>query len=315
MWRIHPVYRMTFRVLGVGAALLSGSAIAQQPDAAKFNQGAIAKAQIASMRRSEFNEWTMFDIGGHRIPHYMRLSSIDQFDNKVSVQWKFLPATSEGIFRGMQFPDDVSVEDVAVFDCIESIYALSERTIRLKSGEMLFHYKWGAPRFLILSNGPKLTPDSVAMLARNIACHEELRTPLVARLELASSKLPRVASAIAGDGDLFYIPIKDERGARNEISITTVIRWHKDRNISTVLPMDANIKASSQYRFEVAKAQIHCAESKMSFFKTEYYSVSSDLVYLAANDPSSQVHQFYINETSPYGALRRIVCNLGDARQ
>jgi hypothetical protein len=263
--------------------------------------------KIASIRRSEFNEWTMFDIGGQRTAHYMRLSSIDRMDNKVAVQWKFLPETSEGLFRGKQFPDGVNAQDVAVFDCAESVYALSERTITDKSGAVLFHYKWADPHFLILSNGPKLAPGSVAMSAHNIACHEELRTPLVGKSELASLKFPSLSSAIAGDGDMFYIPIKDGKINQNQISITTIIRWHTDRNISASRPTDASI--DSRYRFEVAKAQIYCVENKMSFFKKEYYSMSNDLVYLAAVDPLSEVRQVYINETSPYATLRRIVCN------
>jgi hypothetical protein len=271
--------------------------------------------KIASIRRSEFKEWTMFDIGGQRIRHYMRLSSIDKFDNKVAVQWKFLPDASEGLFRGKQFPDGVTVEDVAVFDCTEPVYALSERTITSKSGEVLFHYKWAEPHFLILSNGPKLAPGSVAMSARNIACHEELRTPLVGKLELASLKFPSLTSAIAVDRNIFYIPIKDGKRVENQISVTTIIKWSEDRKISTALPAGTGIAESSQYRFEVAQAQIDCAENKMSFLKEEYYAVSNDLVYLAATDPSKQVPQVHINETSPYAVLRRIVCNSYELRQ
>jgi hypothetical protein len=410
-------YPMTLRVLGVGAALLSGSAIALQPDVTKFYQGyesAVAKARrqyrnqdvliaeqydgkkvglsralsgnpqspppadskiaepvkkpaempgyvpttrphdlvqqaklsesdelqialqtnaidvidaylhkypdsekrfellakIASIRRSEFNEWTLFDIGGQRIPHYIRLSSIDQIDNKVAVKWKFVPDASEGLFRGKQFPDGVNVEDVAVFDCREPLYALSERTITAKSAEVLFHHKWADPLFLILSNGPKLAPGSVAMSARNIACHEASRTPLVGKSELASLKFPTLASAIVGNGDMFYIPIKEGNRAQNQVSVTAIIRWHEDRKISTALPAGTSIEDTFRYRFQVARVQIFCAENKMSFFKEEYYSMSYDLVYLAAVDPSRQVRQDYINETSPYGTLRRIVCNL-----
>jgi hypothetical protein len=128
MGRGNPVYPMTLCVIGMGAALLSRSAIAQQPDATKFNPGydstvgvpKIAesvkkpavpttrldhsvqqpemskepKAASQGIRRSEFKEWTIFDIGGQRILHYMRLSSIEQFDDKVAVQWKFSPDTS-----------------------------------------------------------------------------------------------------------------------------------------------------------------------------------------------------------------------------
>jgi hypothetical protein len=264
--------------------------------------------RIASIRRSEFNEWTLFDIGGQRSPHYLALSSIEKIDNKVAVKWRFIPDTSEGLFRGKQFPDGVDVEDVAVFDCTEPVYALSERTITGKSGEALFHYKWADPHFLILSNGPRLAAGSVAMSARNIACNEEFRTPLVGKSELASLKFPSFGDA--GDGDMFYLPIKNRNRAQNQISVTTIVRRHEDRRISTALPAGTSIEDASQYRFEVAQVQIYCAESEMSFSKVEYYSMSTTLVYLAAVDPSRQVRQVYVNETSPYSALRRIVCNL-----
>jgi hypothetical protein len=293
----------------LGCALAGGAAIGIASSARAELLG-----KIASIRRSEFGEWTMFDIGDQRTPHYLRLSSIDQFDNKVAVQWKFRPNTSEGLFRGKQLPDGVDVEDVAVFDCTEPVYALSERTITSKSGKVLFHYKWADPYFLILSSGPKLTSGSVAMSARNIACHEESRTPLVGKLELASLKFPSLAGAIAGDRDMFYIPLKDEKRAQSQISVTTIIRWHKDRKTSTALAAAASAGESSEYRFEVAQTQIYCAENKMSFLKEEYYSASNELVYLAAVDTSEEVRQVYINEPSPYGTLRRIVCNLDGAR-
>jgi hypothetical protein len=312
--RHYPVYPTTFRVLSLGAALLSGNAIAQQSNATKFKQD-FESAKVASNRRSEFKEWTMFDIGDKRIPHYMRLSSIEQFDNKVAFQWRFVPTTSEGLFRGKQFPDGVNVEDLAVFDCTEPTYALSERRITAKSGEVLFHFKWADPHFLIISNGPKLVPDSVAMLARNIACHEELRTPLVDKPDLTSLKFPSLGKTMAGDRDIFYIPIKDGNSTQNQINVTTIIKWHEDRKISTALPSGISIEESSQYRFEITQVRIYCGENKMSFFKKEYYTASTDLVYLAAMDPSRQVPQVHIDEASPYRALRRIVCNFNEVRQ
>jgi hypothetical protein len=245
----------------------------------------------------------------------MKLGSIEQFDNKVAVKWKFIPDTSDGLFRGKQFADGALVEDLAVFDCTSPVYALSERTITGKSGEVLFHYKWADPHFLILSNGPKLAPGSVAMSARNIACHEEFRTPLVGKSELTSLKFPSLANTTIGDGDVFYIPIKNVNKVQNQIAATLIIRWHANRKISAALPTGSNIDDSSQYRFEAVQVQIYCVENKMSFLKEEYYSMSTDLVYLAAVDPSRQVHQVSINETSPYGVLRRIVCNLNGVRQ
>jgi hypothetical protein len=316
MWHICPVYPTTFRVLGLGAALLSASAIGQQSDTPKFDHD-IESARGASARRSEFNEWTMFDIGDKKTPHFIRLSSIDHFDGKVAFQWKFLPNTSDGLFQGKQFPDGANVKDLAVFDCTEPIYALAERTITSNSGEVLFHYKWADPHFLVVSNGLKLVPGSVAAAARNIACNEELQTPLVGKMDLILLKFPSLPKTISSASDAFYIPIKDGNSAQaqNQIKVTTIIKQHEEQEISTVLPPGTGIAESIFYRFEVIKLQIYCAENKMSFLKEEYYTTSADLVYLAAFDPSRHITTIYINEASPYRTLRRIVCNLSEVRQ
>ena len=287
-----------------GAAVLSGTAAAQQ-----LPRDIRQKiADPASLKRSEFNEWTLFSIGNHRVPHYIRVSSIEQFDGKIAVKWKFLPETSEGLFRGRQFPEGISVEDLAVFDCAEPIYALANRSIVDKSGKIVFQYNWADPRFLILSNGSQLASGSVAMLARDIVCRDELRTPLVGKSALASLRFPSIRSAISEVGDFFYLSPETPRQGKNQIDIVTITKWPADMNISDILPKDISMKESSKYRFEVAKTQISCEENRMSFVKKEYYGSSSQLVYMAV-DLASQSHQVYIDLASRYGALQRIVCN------
>jgi uncharacterized caspase-like protein len=46
--------------------------------------------QIASLKRGEFNEWTLFSITGSdkRFPHYLQISSIKPFEDKVVVRLK-----------------------------------------------------------------------------------------------------------------------------------------------------------------------------------------------------------------------------------
>jgi len=287
-----------------GAAVLSGTAAAQQ-----LPRDIRQKiADPASLKRSEFNEWTLFSIGNHRVPHYIRVSSIEQFDGKIAVKWKFLPETSEGLFRGRQFPEGISVEDLAVFDCAEPIYALANRSIVDKSGKIVFQYNWADPRFLILSNGSQLASGSVAMLARDIVCRDELRTPLVGKSALASLRFPSIRSAISEVGDFFYFIPENHKPDKNQIDVITITKWSADMNIYDILPKDISMKESSKYRFEVAKTQISCEENRMSFVKKEYYGSSSQLVYMAV-DLASQSHQVYIDLASRYGALQRIVCN------
>jgi hypothetical protein len=293
-----------------GAAVLSGTAAAQQfPAQARDIKPKIEHADPANLKRSDFNEWTLFSIGNHRVPHYIRFSSIEQFDSKIAVRWKFLPETSEGLFLGRQFPEGISVEDLAVFDCADPIYALASRSITDKSGKIVFQYKWADPKFLILSNGPRLAPGSVAMLARNLVCQDELRTPLVSKSELASLRLPSIRGNIPEAGDFFYLPPENPKLEKNQIDVVTITKWPADMDISDILPKEESMKESPRYRFEVAKTQMSCDKNRMSFVKKEYYNSSSQLVYMAA-DLESQSHQIYIDLTSRYGALQRIACNL-----
>jgi hypothetical protein len=288
----------------IAVAALSGTAAAQQSQAKTTDI-----RHLTSVKRSEFNEWTMFSIGNQRVPHYIRLSSIEQFDSKVAVEWKFLPDSSDGLFRGRQFPEGISVEDLVVFDCAEPVYALANRSIIDKSGEVVFQYKWGDPEFLVLSNGPKLISGSVAMLARNIVCQDELRTPLVRKSELASlMRFPSIRNAISEVGNFFYLPPENPKPEKSRIDVVTITKWPADMNISDILPK--GMKESSKYRFEVAKTRMACDKNKMSFVKKEYYGASNQLVYMTV-DLASESDQVDIDVTSRYGALRRIVCNLG----
>ena len=55
MWHIYSIYHMTFRVLRLGAALLSGSATAQQSDATKLIKH--QKSWILERNRLALKKW------------------------------------------------------------------------------------------------------------------------------------------------------------------------------------------------------------------------------------------------------------------
>ena len=55
-----------------------------------------------------------------------------------------------------------------------------------KSGNLLFRYKWGEPRYINFALGFEVTPGSVGAAGRNIACHDWIGTPIVTRSQIAS---------------------------------------------------------------------------------------------------------------------------------
>jgi Caspase domain len=111
-------------------------------------------SKIRELKRAEYTEWTLYDIGDQHLPQYMRISSIQRFGSRASVRLKNLLDDSKSKnFHGREFPEAASVESVTVCDCNLPMSAIAEDDIMNKSGDILFHYKWGLPEYLNLSIG------------------------------------------------------------------------------------------------------------------------------------------------------------------
>jgi hypothetical protein len=126
--------------------------------------------EIGRLKRSEFDEWTLFEISNLRYPHFMQLSSIQKFGDRASVSMKYLidPSVPPTV-NGMALPDAAYVEAITVFNCRGRVMAIAEHSIFNVSGELLYHYKWADPQYLNLSISTTLTPGSTAVTAREIS--------------------------------------------------------------------------------------------------------------------------------------------------
>jgi uncharacterized caspase-like protein len=272
--------------------------------------------KVARLRMSEFNEWTLYEIGDQRFPHYLRLSSAEKLGNRGVVLTRFLADPSRPIMSGQEFPKDVDVyvEDLSVFDCSEPVLAAAERSVVTNSGEVIFHYKWADPQFLNLSIGMKLAPGSVGLIARTIVCHDEMRTPLIDKSDLTLSNFISLSSTVKGDGEMFYLPLTDEMKDGDNITPIVAIKLNKARTISEdAAQRGLTFNGQLDYRVQISKVEIYCPENKISFLKTEFYDDEQHLVLVSPSDLSKEVPRIDVSETSPYGLLRRIACNLNEA--
>jgi hypothetical protein len=99
---------------------------------------------ISSLKRSEFDEWTLFEVSNQKIPHFMKLSTIDLIENRVAVRQRIIPEPP--ITLGPKvFADAAYVEMVTVFDCQQPRTAIAEHTVFNKLGEVLSHYSGRTP--------------------------------------------------------------------------------------------------------------------------------------------------------------------------
>src|SRR5262249_49763451 len=183
---------------------------------------------ISSLRRSEFDEWTLYAVADNRFPQFIKINSIEQLGGRVAVLQKYVPNPSLPIVVGKQFPDAATVEDLVVLDCDQPFMVKAETKIVNKAGELLYHYYWGDPRYLSMSIGIAVAPTSVAGRLRAIVCHDELRTPLVGKRQLASMRFPSLASTTDGKGDIFYTQGQSRVDAEDEKEFITIIRYHEE---------------------------------------------------------------------------------------
>jgi hypothetical protein len=203
----------------------------------------------------------------------MKINSVEQFGDRAAIRLRTVPDLSTPLAPGRQFPDAAYVEQVSVYDCTQLITAMAEISILNKSGDTLYHYKWADPLYLNLSIGTTVVPGSINASTRNIVCHNDLRTPLFSKDQLAAMKFTSVASTTTGDGDIFYAPIQHNMNAQDDVKeFAAIIRYHDD-----VLLSFPNISFPDvpKYRMRVDRIKIRCSNSTMVLAKTEYFDRQS----------------------------------------
>jgi len=255
---------------------------------------------IARLRRAEFTEWTLYELGNPRLPQFIKLSSIKQFGERVAVETRALIDASA---PGHKYPEGSYGETLFVVDCARPRMAPAESRVTDGTGKVLYAYKWADPQFLDLSTASSFAAGSIASSTQRIACDEAMRTPLFGKKQLSAMDFTSLSSTPMGDGDMFYGPIQDEPHGQKQV--TLINRLHQDRPIELA---GGPVPGVSDRRIEASRIKINCSDGTMTDSKSEYYNSSNRLVYLY---PYEQ--QLPRSGNSPLMLLRRIVCNASEA--
>jgi uncharacterized caspase-like protein len=265
-------------------------------------------SEIAALTRSEMKEWTLFEIGDQHLPQYMQLSSIEKFGDRAAVRMKNAVDDSKPkVWYGRSLPDAAYIEDLNVYDCTKPEMADADDSIFDKSGQLLFHYKWGDPRYINLAIGVKLEPHSVGATAQNIVCHEDIGTPLVGKAEIAAMKFNSLASTPDGNGEIFYKPRVDEN-LQGQKAILFIVRWFKDHNVKDNFPQGYSIPNPPNYRTEVDHVLLKCNANTFAIDRVEYWNASNELVRIQVGDGAEPVKFSEFQPISLYATLQQIYC-------
>jgi hypothetical protein len=265
---------------------------------------------IAGVKRSDFNEWTMFEVSNFHFPIYIKISSIQQIGDEVAVSVKSIWDTSA---PNQQFPDVAYVDELTLYDCKRPMMAYAERTLVSKSGQTLYHYKWADPKFLDLSVGTAIAPGTVSYSIQNMLCHEQTRTPLIGKKELAAMKYPSVSSTAAGDGDIFYMPIQNSMNTANQKEVVVIFKMHRDTEFK--LPPKISLPEPLYYRTELDDVLLKCDENKYYSRWSNNFHAANNLVFTGGPNFSKEIVWTDFQGSSPYGVLQRIVCKPNEAQK
>jgi hypothetical protein len=280
------------------------------PDSSKRSE---ILTKIAGIKRSEFTEWTLYEIGDLHLPQFMQLSSIRRFDERAAVKTKeLINPDAPNLANGKPLPDAAYIENLFVYDCTSPRMAISEQSIFNKSGEVLYHYKWADPQFLNLSIGGTLATGSVGSTARKIVCDEQLGTPLISKKQIAEAKFNSLSSTATGDGEIFYVLSPNGQGAQSERQLLFIVKLASDHSIKDVLPQNVSIPDPPNYRIEVNHMMLNCDENRFAFDRVEHWNASHELVRLQAIDPEA-IKFAEFQKFSPVATLQEIVCGKGYA--
>jgi len=269
--------------------------------------------QIARLKRAEFKEWTLFELGNQRLPFYAQLM---RFHDRAAIRVRSLiDPDSKKVFYGKEMPDARVSETLSVYDCNETRSATSEETILGKDDVVLFHYKIADPQFLNLSIAAPFKPAvSIASSFQRLACNSEINTPLVTKEQLAKKQFSLLSSTVKGDGELFYQELP-ERNTENQRSVLFIFYFFADQHLT--FPPTALFDDPPKYRIEVDRLDVQCAERKALSNRNEFYSASLDLINLISPTQSQLASQNWIelkpDIVSPLSTLHAILCGSKEA--
>ena len=276
------------------------------PDSSKRSE--ILEA-MDNLKRSEFTEWTLYEVGGQHTPQYVQLGSIKRLGDRGTAKTKILVDSNHPkIFYGKSFPDAAYQEQINVYDCTVPRMALAEDFIFNAAGELLFHYKFADPKYLkIFTVGFDIQPGSVGQTGRTIVCDATLSTPLVSKKQLAKVDFTSLSSTPDGNAEILYAPPSKSRSDPDQLEIIIVFKNLIDHNVKDFFPQGVSIPDPPNYRQEVDLISIKCDSNKFALTRTEHWDASNRLVRMQFVNPA-QITFSEIQPNSSAAALQEIYC-------
>ena len=267
--------------------------------------------EIARLRQSKFQEWTVFQINAAGYRQYLKVGSIRPSGDRITLQLRAHADPKIPLYGTATFPDGTFGEHTIVMDCKQSIMALADVKAVSPSGQILGAFKWADPDLLNLSMGAAITPGQVADAVKKIVCDKKFRTPLVDKEQLASMSFSDLASTVKGDGEIYYQPMQSDEVPEGQKDTIVIIQQITDLEVRSEYSPQLYLAPGEDlgtFKTGVYWDRFQCQGRKMAVLKTELYDASNNLKYFGTADLSKELAWVEIQETSPFAVLQRVLC-------
>jgi hypothetical protein len=116
-----------------------------------------------------------------------------------------------------------------------------------------------------------------------------------------------------GSGEILYGSAQKSKSDPNQVEVVTVFKNFADRNVKELLPAGTSVPDPPNYREEVDLVLVKCDANKFLITRTEHWDASNQLVRISFLDPTTNVKYGDTQPTSPFAALKIIVCPKSEA--
>jgi hypothetical protein len=229
----------------------------------------------------------MYAIDKTPVAYFLKPSSLKVFEDRAAYTARYPLHSNVSDASSQSTGQGAYEDDTQVLDCKKSVFVMAERTVYSSAGEIIFHFKFGEPESLDLSNGQTISSGTILALAEHIVCDEKLRSLLLSKARFNNMHLSYLANAPDGDGNWFYGSMKSTSNSAYPIEVLFVDKKNGDHGFANIFPGQNVRGLPPGYRTLAQNIQINCAERRFVAPALEYYDRNDKLAYLAAQ-PSPQ---------------------------
>jgi hypothetical protein len=258
-------------------------------------------------------EWVMYEYSTPQgtknasLAQYFKPGSVKIYGDRIVFESRYplLPAPTAP-------PDKIATQGsyeivTNVVDCKTSMQAMAKKTSYNSLHEKISDYTWGDPESLNISIGTTINAGSILDVARNIMCHEPLRTPLLQKGQILRESMKFLMRSADGTGDVLYGTATQISNSDYSYELIASIKFDTDRAFTELLTNATNIIGLPRpYRIRADRLQFNCKDRTVQNHKTEHYDYELNLLHIFA--PISLQQPISPNQGTAFDLMLNAVC-------